>query len=556
MKRLTVFMFCLLALQSAIVTALNDKSKPSMKEVNALTVSSAPETETLAASWIDGFRLAYPAREVKMVHDGKESVADIHITTPGSQGFTSEMASWKMVVGRDVIVPVMSTSDPCSAAVTGHGISPEEFAMILSSGGSLTWGKLSGTDSNTPVRILIPGDNAALLALSEFTKLEPDQITAMTTAPGEKLFAGLRDKQGTIAFCRLADITDPSGTELINGIQLIPVDVNNNGKLDYFEQFYANYSSFCRGVYIGKYPKSLCNNILIVSSSIPADGAPSEFIMYLLSDGQRALSATGYTALATGEGNLRREALVSAQASVTPDGRGISTVSAWLWILAVIAAVSLLAWVIKLFTLSGVKQIEAPLIRPESPFSLRSLKAPAGILYDRSHAWSFIEKDGTVRVGIDDFMQHVTGTLSRVVMKFPGEKVRKGEHVLSMIQNGKKLAIPSPVSGTIVARNEMLSSDTGLINSSPYDAGWVYAIEPENWEKESRLMMAAGRYLDFLKEEFARMRDFLAVVPGISDVRFAHVVMQDGGEFKNGFLGEFGPEVWEEFQNRFLDTPR
>jgi glycine cleavage system H lipoate-binding protein len=189
-------------------------------------------------------------------------------------------------------------------------------------------------------------------------------------------------------------------------------------------------------------------------------------------------------------------------------------------------------------------------------FSLRSLVTPAGLLYDKSHSWTFMEKDGTVRVGIDDFLQHVTGSITRVVMKFPGDKIRKGDQVLSVIQNGKKLDIKSPVSGTIVTRNERLNSDTGLINSSPYDEGWVYAIEPDNWEKESRFMIIAGRYIEYLKEEFARIRDFLAVMPGVNDVRYAHVVLQDGGEFKEGLLEEFGPEVWEEFQNRFLDVPR
>jgi len=196
-------------------------------------------------------------------------------------------------------------------------------------------------------------------------------------------------------------------------------------------------------------------------------------------------------------------------------------------------------------------------VKPQlSAFSLSSVAAPAGLLYDRSHAWTFMAKNGTVRVGIDDFLQHVTGPITRLVMKFPGEKVRKGEKVLSVIQNGKKLDIQSPVSGTIISRNERLNNDTGIINSSPYDDGWVYAIEPENWEKESRFMILAGKYVEYLKDEFARIRDFLAVMPGASDVRYARVVLQDGGEFKEGLLEEFGPEIWEEFQNRFLDTPR
>jgi len=222
-------------------------------------------------------------------------------------------------------------------------------------------------------------------------------------------------------------------------------------------------------------------------------------------------------------------------------------------VLAVIAAVTLLAWVIYRITKAVNGEPEAVVFKPSAAFSLRTLVTPAGLMYDRSHAWTFMEKDGTVKVGIDDFLQHVTGSVSRVRMKACGEKVRKGDHIVSIIQNGKKLDIQSPVSGTIVARNERLANGASILNSSPYDEGWIYSMEPDNWETESRFMIAAGKYGEYLREEFGRIRDFLAVMPGINEPRLAQVVLQDGGEFKDGLLEEFGPEIWEEFQMKFLD---
>jgi len=549
-------MFCLLVLQASLLTARDGKSEAPVNSVNRVSVASAPEIKALTETWIERFRLANPEAEVNLVTPDKAFTADIQIITGNSQGFSDKSAAWKIVVGRDVIVPVMSLSDPLQDIVSQRGISPEGFAGILSSDGSFTWGKLLGTENSYPVTVIIPDDNVALLALSGFAKLNPELVTAPRSSFATGVAAILQGKPGSIAFCRLADITSQTGQEFIGGIGVIPIDVNNNAKSDYFEQFYADYSSFSRGVYIGKYPKALSNNIYAVSAAVPAVGAPSDLIRFILADGQSIVAQSGFTALARGEANIRREALASARAVTTAGSSAAPVVRAWLWLLAVIGAVSLVAYAIYLFTRSGDKEIPAPRKEPMKAFSLRSLVTPAGLLYDKSHSWTFMEKDGTVRVGIDDFLQHVTGSITRVVMKFPGDKIRKGDQVLSVIQNGKKLDIKSPVSGTIVARNERLNSDTGLINSSPYDEGWVYAIEPENWEKESRFMIIAGRYIEYLKEEFARIRDFLAVMPGVNDVRYAHVVLQDGGEFKDGLLEEFGPEIWEEFQNRFLDMPR
>ena len=556
MKKTVLLTICLILLHTGILECQKVRTEPSRNPVNAVNVAGTPETEALVAMWVKGFLEQNPGTEISLLSAEKSADADIRFVTGNSDGFSGDADSWKMVVGRDVIVPVIHDSNPFLAKISEHGMSPGQFAAILSGDGSYTWGELLNIENRTPVRVLMTDDNAVAAALSNFVKTEPGLISAKRSSTAD-ITAALQNQPGVIAFCRLADITDHTGQGFAEGMQIIPIDINSNAGSDYFEQFYADYNSFSRGVYIGKYPKALCNNIYAVSASIPAEGAPSGLISYILADGQRYLAGTGFTALARGEGMIKREALVAGQTVISASGsKETPAFRAWLWVLAVIATVSLFATAIYRFTRAGVNVIESPVKSPLRAFNLKSLVTPAGILFDKGHSWAFMEKDGVVKVGIDDFLQHVTGSVTRLRLKSPGERVRKGEQVLSLIQNGKQLDIHSPVSGTIVSRNERLVTDSGIINSSPYNDGWVYAIEPDNWEKESRLMIMAGKYVEYLKEEFARVRDFLTVMPGVNDVRYAHVVLQDGGEFKDGLLEEFGPEVWEEFQVKFLDAAR
>lgn len=546
-------MTCLLVLQSGFAAAGIEKNEPPRKSVNEVNVAATPETQALTAAWIESFRVANPDVKVNLITPDKASPSDILIITAGTTRPDNYQDGWQIVVGRDVIVPVMKESDPFFETVSGRGISPSEFAAILSSGGTYTWGQLLKSENNTPVAVMIPGDQEAISSLAGFASLEPGQINASVTQEGAAL-AGLTEaKSGVIVFCRLSDITDKTGQTFTAGVRIVPVDINGNGASDYFEQFYTGFDSFNRGVYIGKYPKTLCNNIYAASVTAPAEGAPSALISFILTDGQRSVTASGFTALARGEGLNKIESLAADKEIILATSEKSPVAGAWLWVLAVIAAVTLLAWVIYRITKAVNGEPEAVVFKPSAAFSLRTLVTPAGLMYDRSHAWTFMEKDGTVKVGIDDFLQHVTGSVSRVRMKACGEKVRKGDHIVSIIQNGKKLDIQSPVSGTIVARNERLANGASILNSSPYDEGWIYSMEPDNWETESRFMIAAGKYGEYLREEFGRIRDFLAVMPGINEPRLAQVVLQDGGEFKDGLLEEFGPEIWEEFQMKFLD---
>ena len=186
-------------------------------------------------------------------------------------------------------------------------------------------------------------------------------------------------------------------------------------------------------------------------------------------------------------------------------------------------------------------------------FNERSLDFPKGLYFDKSHTWAFMELDGNVRIGLDDFMQHVAGTVSRVKMKFPGDTVKKGEKIFSIVQNGKQLSIHSPVSGIIRSQNESLLADSSAINTSPYSDGWIYLIEPSNWIRETQFMIMAERYSEWLKNEFSRLRDFFATSLRTHMPEYAHVVLQDGGDLKDHILEDFGPEVWEDFQTHFID---
>jgi glycine cleavage system H lipoate-binding protein len=190
---------------------------------------------------------------------------------------------------------------------------------------------------------------------------------------------------------------------------------------------------------------------------------------------------------------------------------------------------------------------------PRLLFNEDFVESPEGLYYDKTHTWAFMEKDGLVKVGIDDFLQHITGHLTRIKMKSPGERVRKGKHILSIIQEGKQLDIYAPISGTIKESNTTLTTNTSIINSSPYNEGWVYRIEPSNWLKEIQFMVMSNKYKDWLKSEFNRLKEFLQSHLRPETAQYAYV-MQDGGELKDGILADLGPEAWEDFQTNFIDV--
>jgi glycine cleavage system H lipoate-binding protein len=176
-------------------------------------------------------------------------------------------------------------------------------------------------------------------------------------------------------------------------------------------------------------------------------------------------------------------------------------------------------------------------------------EVPGGYLFDRSHTWTYLERNGNIRIGLDAFLQKITGQITKIELKPPGQMIEKGETIFILVQNGKRLEIKSPLSGMIMEINQDLEDNASLVNEAPYSEGWIYMIEPVRWENEYQDFFRPRSYLEWIKTEYARLKDFLARIPGTSS---KEVILQDGGEIREGLLKEFGPEVWDDFQTIYL----
>jgi hypothetical protein len=102
----------------------------------------------------------------------------------------------------------------------------------------------------------------------------------------------------------------------------------------------------------------------------------------------------------------------------------------------------------------------------------------------------------------------------------------------------------------------VLDSDAAMVNRSPYDEGWIYRIEPTNWLRENQLLFMADKQRLFLKSEFSRLKDFLSETLKTGDEKYARLILQDGGELSDNTLSNLGPEVWDDFQTKFIDPSR
>ncbi|XP_062218310.1 glycine cleavage system H protein 2, mitochondrial-like [Phragmites australis] len=129
------------------------------------------------------------------------------------------------------------------------------------------------------------------------------------------------------------------------------------------------------------------------------------------------------------------------------------------------------------------------------PFStvLKDLK------YADTHEWAKVEGDSAT-VGITDHAQDHLGDVVYVELPEVGTNVSQGKNFGAVESVKATSDINSPVSGEVVAVNEKLSEEPGLVNASPYEKGWIIKVKLSD-SGELNSLMDDDKYSKFCEEE-------------------------------------------------------
>ena len=111
---------------------------------------------------------------------------------------------------------------------------------------------------------------------------------------------------------------------------------------------------------------------------------------------------------------------------------------------------------------------------------------PAGLKYVKSHEWVRAESDGTVTVGITDFAQGSLGDLVFVETPAVGRTLARDESCAVVDSVKAASDVYAPIAGEVLASNAALADSPEVLNSDPYEGGWMIRVrvsDPQDLEE-------------------------------------------------------------------------
>ena len=186
---------------------------------------------------------------------------------------------------------------------------------------------------------------------------------------------------------------------------------------------------------------------------------------------------------------------------------------------------------------------------PKTPEQAQPLRIPNGVFFAKSHTWLNLFPSGKIRLGVDDFVSAMLESPTVTLLKATGDRVEKGDPLLTLRQGDRTLTVCSPLAGEITALNTQLERSPDLMHEQLFSDGWAFAMKPQKPE-EIRAFMLGDESRSWMQNELQRLRDLFAGVGTASAL--APVSIQDGGMPVSGALKSMSADQWKQFEEEFL----
>jgi len=298
----------ILLILGIILCGKSEKALYGQEKVSGqLSISGAFALYPMTVRWAEEFKKIYPDVRIdisaggagKGIADALNGMVDIGMVSREIYPEELKKGAFPVAVTKDAVVAVVSESNPALADILAKGLKKDAGNNIWITGKYTTWAQAFGAKGNYPIHVYTRSDacGAAEMWAKFFGKKQEDLLGVGVFGDPGLAQAVKKDPMG-IGFNNLGYAYDAATKKPVKGIRVVPLDLNNNGRIDDDEDFYSSMNDLIAAIASGKYPSPPARELYFVCRNKPSNNhLLVTFIKWVLTDGQKYVFDAGYIAL-------------------------------------------------------------------------------------------------------------------------------------------------------------------------------------------------------------------------------------------------------------------
>jgi phosphate transport system substrate-binding protein len=271
-----------------------------------ISISGAFALYPMTVRWAEEFQKQYPQVQIdisaggagKGMADVLSGMVDLAMFSREVSTQEEEKGAWKIAVAKDAVFPTINSDNPAMDQVLKKGLTKEQFRQLFTGEDQKSWNQFEGISNPDKINVYTRSDacGAAAMWASFFNKEQEDlRGTGVFGDPG-MADAVKKDKNG-VGYNNLIYVYDMKTNKPVEGLKLIPVDLNDNRVIDPEENFYNTMDDAMEAIQLGTYPSPPARDLYLISKGYPTNTLVKTFLGFILTEGQKFVSEGGYIKL-------------------------------------------------------------------------------------------------------------------------------------------------------------------------------------------------------------------------------------------------------------------
>jgi phosphate transport system substrate-binding protein len=270
-----------------------------------IIISGAYALSPLVEAWCTEFQKLYPdiqfevlktgtGQGLKDIMEGKATLAMLsRELTPDE----SNDSIWQAPVAHGGVVPVFNPENPFFKTLMANGLNTAQLQEIFTAENPVKWSDYvkNATDKNMAVYTRSDESGAADV-FARFLNCSRGDLRGTPLEGDENMVKNIQQNNYSIGFCNLNYAFDLENGKKVDRIQILPLDLNFNGKIDFKEKMADSLYIFQRNIWALKFPRNLCRTLYVVSPNLPED-ENKLFLKWILTEGQDYIEKFGFCEL-------------------------------------------------------------------------------------------------------------------------------------------------------------------------------------------------------------------------------------------------------------------
>jgi phosphate transport system substrate-binding protein len=278
----------------------------SKKKDQTISLSGAFALYPMVIKWSEEYKKEHPEARFnisaggagKGVADALSGSVDLGMLSRQIEQKEIENGIWWVAVTKDAVIPTINSGNPLLETIKKRGLTRNEFRKIFITGEITNWNQLPGVGTDQVINVFTRSDACGAAATwAEYLggKQEDLKGTGVFGDPG-LAEAVVKDVLG-VGFNNTIYLYDIKSGNKNQGIEVIPIDINENGTVDSEEANYDKFDQILAAIASGKYPSPPARDLYLVSKGKPQKQATIDFLKWVITKGQAFVPEAGYVPL-------------------------------------------------------------------------------------------------------------------------------------------------------------------------------------------------------------------------------------------------------------------